>query len=439
MHHKRPGLGLVALATALVAAVFVPAVAGALPSQGGGPGAGPISAPPKTSPPTTAPPTTAPPLQLTIPSGSIQGTTGGPPTSPGLRPLQASEYAVVVAWYDRSTDESSFAVYRLDGGGNWQKVYDVPTRDMAGAGGNYTWIDINNDQSGQCYMVAAEGTSGTGTSSETCTVRPDPKRFPQSIPSSTQQWYGLSGTNDGTGRLQNGTRQAYASLTWSHQTFGVDLDWTDASSLWKVQALSGSTAMYGEAVALRVWGGGWLKYGHQDWGVDLQLSDTPAYEWYVLGATPGWQIDSGEFALWNSAAHDYLVLSSQTWGVDLNWYQKTMPQNSPPPPPPAGHSSVIAYNCTMEARPLEMWVDDVTAGTGFVDEGELAPLWSDEGGCVPTAGNVTTFTLVTGHSYHFRAIDLDAPGCSNDPQSCTRNDFSIPGDADGPAYTDEIG
>ena len=97
MHHKRPGLGLVALATALVAAVFVPAVAGALPSQGGRPGAGPTSAPPKTSPPTTAPPTTAPPLQLTIPTGSIQGTTGGieptgPPTSPGLRPLQASEY-----------------------------------------------------------------------------------------------------------------------------------------------------------------------------------------------------------------------------------------------------------------------------------------------------------------------------------------------------------
>ena len=31
MHHKRPGLGLVALATALVAAVFVPAVAGGAP------------------------------------------------------------------------------------------------------------------------------------------------------------------------------------------------------------------------------------------------------------------------------------------------------------------------------------------------------------------------------------------------------------------------
>ena len=64
--------------------------------------------------------------------------------------------------------------------------------------------------------------------------------------------------------------------------------------------------MYGEAVALRVWGGGWLEYGHQDWGVDLQLSDTPSYEWYVLGETPGWDIDGGEFALWNSAAHDYL-------------------------------------------------------------------------------------------------------------------------------------
>ena len=159
-----------------------------------------------------------------------------------------------------------------------------------------------------------------------------PKAVPPVDPLlSTQQWYGLSGTNDGTGRLQNGTRQAYASLTWSHQTFGVDLDWTDASSLWKVQALSGSTAnVRGKPLHCAFGAEGGSNTGIKIGGVDLQLSDTPAYEWYVLGATPGWQIDSGEFALWNSAAHDYLVLSSQTWGVDLNGYQKTMPRKLPP-------------------------------------------------------------------------------------------------------------
>ena len=54
MRHKRPSLGLMALAIALMTAAFVPGVAGALPSQGGGgPAAPPTSCPPKTSPPTT--------------------------------------------------------------------------------------------------------------------------------------------------------------------------------------------------------------------------------------------------------------------------------------------------------------------------------------------------------------------------------------------------
>jgi hypothetical protein len=445
MRHKRPTLGLMALAVALTTAGFVPAVAGALPSQGGGgPAAPPASGPPKTTPPTTAaPPTTSPP-KVTIPT--LPGTTAvfepmPTPTSPGLHPLQASEYAVVVSWYDRSTDENSFAVYRREDNGTWQKVSDVPTRDLAGVGGNYTWTDTSDNQSGQCYMVAAEGSFDAGYSTEECTVRPDPRQFPQSVPSDPKQWYGLSWKNDGTGPLQTGYRGSDTYLTWSHQTFGVDLDWSESTSLWKVEAQRGPVAMYGEAVALRVWGGGWLKYGHQDWGVDLQLSDTPSYEWYILGETPGWDIDGGEFALWNSAAHDYLILNDQTWGVDLNWYQKTLPQNSTPPPPPQGWSSVVAYNCIQEARPLEVWVDDYTAGTGYVDKGELQPLWSDEGGCVPSASTVTTFPLTSGHTYLFRAIDFDAPGCSNDPNvgSCSRNDLTITGGAGGPAYLDEIG
>ena len=58
------------------------------------------------------------------------------------------------------------------------------------------------------------------------------------------------------------------------------------------------------------------------------MSDTPSYEWYIIGAPPGVQVDSEEFALWDSAANDYLVFGHQTWGVNLNWCKKTQPQNS---------------------------------------------------------------------------------------------------------------
>ncbi len=55
--------------------------------------------------------------------------------------------------------------------------------------------------------------------------------------------------------------------------------------------------------------------------------------------------------------------------------------------------------------------------------------------------DVRTYNLITGHTYLFRAIDFDAPGCSNDPTlgACDRDDLTIMGNANGPAYPDEIG
>src|SRR5947208_13926227 len=133
------------------------------------------------------------------------------------------------------------------------------------------------------------------------------------------QWGGLSSTNDGTGDLVN--YKMNKLLKHGSQTFGVDLNWGD-TSLWRVEAQGGPHLMKGQAVALKVWGGGWLKYGNQTWGVDLQLSSTPVYEWYAIGlqndpserAYPGFSLtDGGTFALWNSSAQAYLVHGDQTW------------------------------------------------------------------------------------------------------------------------------
>ena len=213
--------------------------------------------PVKTTPTTTVttrPPATAPGPVVSLPTVPITGVFEPMPVPlfPGVRPLQTSQKAVVVNWYDRSTDEQSFVVYRRDAAGNWQNVYEVPTRDQTGQGEDYSWVDTGTNQSGQCYMIAAVSTWGSGDTGEECTVRPDPSQFPQSFPSSTRQWFGLSGNNDGTGPLQTATRESYTSLIWSNETFGVNLDWSEGNSLWKVQAPGGHEVMYGERVALRV-------------------------------------------------------------------------------------------------------------------------------------------------------------------------------------------
>jgi hypothetical protein len=378
---------------------------------------------------------------VTIPRPPIGGVElPPPPDKPGLYPLEPSRYAVTVRWYDRSDNEQTFTVYRRDTQGNWQPVHQVPTRDMAG-GGDYSWVDTDTSLSGQCYEITASNSDGASSTAEECTVRPDPDRFPLSIPSGTQQWFGLSNTTDGTGPLQTGTRNSQTFLHWSHQTFGVDLDWTDQPSLWRVEAQGGPTLMKGLAVALRVWGGGWLKYGHETWGVDLQLSDTPVYEWYALGGQPGQELSDGAgFALWNSSAHDFLVAGHQTFGVNVNWYKKTLPPPPPPPtPPPAGVKEFVAYNCISEDRALEMWVADLSAGTGYADDGRLDAQWSN-GDC-PATGQAWIFFPAPGHEYLVVAVDYLAPGCSNDPTAgqCERSETTFTGDANGKVVVTSIG
>jgi hypothetical protein len=360
------------------------------------------------------------------------------PAQPGVYPLAATAQAVNVHWYDRSTTEQKFVVYKRDQNGAWQVINQVPTRNVAGESGDYSYLDTDHGVSGQCYMIAAvDETGGAGYTQEQCTVRPDPSRFPQTYPASTKQWYGLSGKNDGTGDLYNSARKF--SLTHENRTWGVDLAWQESPALWKIEAQGGPQLMQGQAVALRVWGGGWLKYGNETWGVDLVLSETPSYEWYVLGNTPGSTIDNGSFVLWNSAANDYLVSGHQTYGVSLNWYKKT--QSSPPPtsPPPSGVKTFVAYNCVSEERPLEMWVSDLTAGGGWTDKGRLDSQYAS-GGC-PWTGSPFTFTPTSGHKYEVRSVDYQASGCSNDPTNggCWRSDTTFVGDANGQVVSTVIG
>jgi hypothetical protein len=399
-------------------------------------------------PPVPRPPVTVAPVLIP-----------GPPAAPGLCPLQASEYDVVVSWYNRASTATSFVVYRLDDENNPQQVYEVAAYNSGETGEPYSWTDTDTDLSGQCYMIAAVGPTGTGDSPVECTVRPDPRRFPQVAGSAGQtqaQWSGLSGQNDGTGALVSDVPGVWPNnLIWSPNTLslnplslhcgcGVDLAFSKAPSLWKVQAVSRPVVMYGEAVALRVWGGGWLEYGHQTFGVDLHLVSKPVYQWYVLDGTAGSVVNSpadpSNFALWNSAANDYLVHFGETFGVDLQWDKKTLPPPNPTPPAPAG-GRILLYNCIMEDRPLEIWLNDDTAGTGWADEGVLQPGWVDGEGCGENSDDSWTFTPVLGHTYEVKTVDFEADGCSNDPTlgQCVRSDTTFLGNPSGPVQPVPIG
>jgi FG-GAP-like repeat len=340
---------------------------------------------------------------------------GGHPTG-----LQPSAKTVTVKWYDRSDNERGFQVDKRDQNGNWQMVRRISTLNVPGTGQQYSWVDTSQSISGQCYRVGAYNDTYVAYTTEICTVRPDPDVFPQYAGTAALQWYGLTSTNDGTGNLINANVNSH--LAHGDNT-GVDLDWAD-DSLWRVQAQGGPHLMKGQAVALRVWGGGWLKYGSQTWGVDLQLSDTPAYEWYVIGDShdpyapvrAGDPLVGGDFALWNSAVKKYLVKGDETFGIQLKWYAVTDgSQTTPPPPPPTAIKTYQVFNCTSEYHTLHMWVRDSTAGTPYNHVGSVEPNWTNYGSCgsITYSGSPFTYTIpTTGHTYELVAVDSNTNYCS---------------------------
>ncbi|MGH2410940.1 MAG: hypothetical protein ACRDGS_11315, partial [Chloroflexota bacterium] len=333
------------------------------------------------------PPINVPTPLPVLPSGSVN--------PPGTYPLQASASAVTVKWYDRSNNELGFRVFRRDLSGTWQMVDQVASLDVRGSGANYSWVDTSTNLSGQCYMIAAYNNTNVGSTNEECTVRPDPSRFPLLVAGYAPEWSCLSDTNNGTGVLFNVDNRQ--NLRYAERTFGPNLEWAN-SSLWRIQARGGPRLMKGEAVALKVWGGGWLEYGNQTFGVDLQLSSTPVYEWYAIGrrndpsdsSWAGSDLEEGwTFALWNSSAHAYLIAGYQSWGVSLNWSNKVGGSSSPTPTPATtqrGVKTERVFNCATDQQPVEVWIADQTAGGAFAYQGTVGEQYGPAG--CPAAGSV---------------------------------------------------
>jgi len=102
----------------------------------------------------------------------------------------------------------------------------------------------------------------------------------------------------------------------------------------------------------------------------------------------------------------------------------TITPMAPPQPQPFGFSSVLFYNCTAEGHTIHIWVNDLTAGTGWVEKASIENQWT-EGGCGAAIGSPpTVIPLEDGHDYLIVTVDPDAEKCpgQNDPTlpDCTR-------------------
>lgn len=87
-----------------------------------------------------------------------------------------------------------------------------------------------------------------------------------------------------------------------------------------------------------------------------------------------------------------------------------------PPPPADGVRGVQVWSCSY--RPLAMWVNDKTAGTGWTRIATQPTNWprGPECGLSSYNGEPWTFTPAAGHVYDIRAVDYTATGCVDNPE-----------------------
>jgi hypothetical protein len=126
-------------------------------------------------------------------------------------------------------------------------------------------------------------------------------------------------------------QQVRKFLQHEEQTWGINLGWTDdaePSTAVKVRrwffARSGDgqgPVRYGETVALANGKDpSFIRNAHRTVGVDLDWSDTPVYEWKILGGEPGTEVKTDDtVALYNVHAGECLIHFDRTRGGDIGW------------------------------------------------------------------------------------------------------------------------
>ena len=139
----------------------------------------------------------------------------------------------------------------------------------------------------------------------------------------------FSGPADRNYNLKNSRTRKF--LQWEEQTFGINLGWTDNAepatavkvARWFLArpGTSATPVRYGELVAP---GYGispsFIKYEERTVGINLGWSDSPVFEWKLLGGPIGRPVSSGDLlAIYNQRAGDCLIYFDRTVGGDIGW------------------------------------------------------------------------------------------------------------------------
>lgn len=128
--------------------------------------------------------------------------------------------------------------------------------------------------------------------------------------------------------LKNSMQRKF--LQYERQTFGINLGWTHDATAKTAVAVSRwfftrpdttHPLRYGDTVAM---GYGtspsYIRYANRTFGINLDWSTAPRFEWKLLGGKTGTQVRSGDWlAIYNTVTKQPLISFDRTVGGDIGW------------------------------------------------------------------------------------------------------------------------
>lgn len=120
-------------------------------------------------------------------------------------------------------------------------------------------------------------------------------------------------------------------LQYEKQRVGINLGWTDNAHpntaarrsrfIFSRKSPSAGPIRYGEPLALAWHGKPFIKYKKRRFGINLNWSRTPSYEWVILGGRPGQPVMGGKdrVVIYNLKHQQPLIHFNRTAGGDIGW------------------------------------------------------------------------------------------------------------------------
>ncbi|MDO8213964.1 hypothetical protein [Conexibacter sp. CPCC 206217] len=167
--------------------------------------------------------------------------------------------------------------------------------------------------------------------------------------------------------LKNMVNKSYVG--YGSRTFGVDLVWRSYSTQWQFipkppapnvrdhrrYAIdpTANVAIFNSARNQ------YLVYGHETFGINLQWSRSPSFQWKV-----NTRRDDSAASLFNTVANDYVVYGERSFGINLMWLkdvQRAANQNAPG----SIHDASVRMNAQQVIQGYVPFLGQYGGGAGF--------------------------------------------------------------------------